>query len=653
MGLTDRFFSLLISLSIRDFVKKIVRYRYFIVLVLFVVLVLCKVNYSSIGTWKEIIPSSYSKTEIVGNARGIRGDESLTQTPFYLAQAYSGTPYSVVNSNISISGQNMIVSYGAPVWDISTLSKPLNWGFLLFGPSYGLAWYWNLKILLMILLSYELCMILTRRNMLISILGSFWVVYSPAVQWWFMQHVGDSIFYMEAIVVVFYYFLLNFDRFWLKITFALLFGLACVGYALTLYPAIQIPLAYLALLLIILIFIDFRKKIKFKITDGIIIGCTLLFIVLMLLHVYLISKGAIMAILHTSYPGSRISAGGEGQPYAFNAFLTNLFLPVKDVPATISNNCEISAFYNFLPAVLFILPFMIKKKAGNLKFGIALSIFSVLAIVYLYVNIPAFLAKITLLSYVTYRIEIAYGISAVYLSIWALSEITRTKFVGKIYSAVASCMIALSYFITIEYTPLKGYVRLRYYLAFILVLLLLNYFLLQGKKWLFAIVMFSVIIVSGAMVNPINIGLGDIYHNDLTPEVQSIRSSNPKASWIALNSNAMGAFLYSNGVKDLDGTNYYPDMQKWKLLDPNGKYKDIYNRYAHIVFNLTKDATTFSTPSPDCLTVNLNVNDLKKLKVTYLLTTGKLEQFDNSSVEFENMTADPVNGYYVYQVIYQ
>lgn len=649
----DHSISRSLCITIRRTVETIVKYRYLIALVLFVILVLFKVNGSSISVYGESsIQGSIGKPVLFGKVRPIRSDEWMVQTPYFIAQANSKTPYSVVNPDISLSGQNMIVSYGAPVWDISTLAKPLNWGFLLFGSSYGLSWYWCMKTLLLILLSFELCMMITRKNLFVSILGAFWITYSPAVQWWFMQHVGDIIFYMEAVVVLFYYFFRYFNKILLKIIFAFLFALSCVGFALTVYPAIQVPLFYLGLLLCALIFWDFRKTIKFKTIDYVISGVAVLLIVFLLMHVYLISKDAISAILNTTYPGHRVSRGGEGAPFAVNNFLTNVFLPFKDIPNTISNNCEISGFYNFLPAVLLALPLLIKRKVGNLKYGIALAVFSLLSIAYLYMKIPVFLAKATLLSYVTYRIEIAYGIASVYLSIWALSEFIRSKSVSRMYSSVLSLLIGLFYFITVDLTPIKGYVRLRYYLAFILTFIVLNYLLLRGKKFLFSSVMIIVIMISGLFVNPVNIGLGNMFHNNLTSTVQSIKKQNPNARWIALNGSSMGSYLYALGIKDLDGTDYYPDMKKWKLLDPDGKYMSVYNRYAHVTYVLTNRTTDMSTIAGDSILVNLNVNDLRKLKVGYILAKNRLEAYANSGTRFRNLTSKPANGYFIYQVEY-
>lgn len=654
MESVERFFVWLSRLRIRDFVRQCIRYRYLLALILFVILTACKVNGSSIEMWSAYIPGSQN-TVLLGKARSIRSDEWIIQTPYYLAQANNKTPYPVVNDNITMSDQNMVMSYGAPVWDISTLAKPLNWGFLLFGPAYGLAWYWNMKLLLMLLLAFELCMIITRRNQLVSFLGAFWITFSPAIQWWFMQHVGDIVFYMLALVVLFHTFLRYFDRTAVKIASAVGFGLAGVGYVLTLYPALQVPLGYLTLLLLVLVFWGFRKKVVFSYKDWILIAGVAVMAVGMLLHVYLISKDAITAISSTSYPGHRVSNGGELFPYSINIFLTNLFLPFKDMPATLPNNCEVSSFYQFLPAALLAFPLLIKRRAQHLRFGIALAVFSVLCIVYGYVHVPVWFAKITMLSFVTFRIGLAYGFAAMLMSIWALSELSRLSArqqINRWMALVFSAGIAVFYFLTVYETQIKTYVRLRYYIVFIIVLFVLNFLLLRGLKWLFSVIMSGVVLVSGATVNPVNIGLGGIFGNDLTTQVRKIRDSAPNANWLALQNASMGSFLQANGVRDLDGTDYYPDLEKWKKVDPQGKYLQVYNRYAHINVFITKDPTEAITLFPDDIEVHLNVDDLRKWDVNYMLTPAQLEGFDDASVQFVRITPQAVNGYYIYQTVY-
>ncbi|MFT8872951.1 MAG: hypothetical protein ABF868_11815 [Sporolactobacillus sp.] len=647
MANVSHLFKNLYSIGLPVF-KGIIKYRYVIALILFIILVACKVNGSSISMYgNQLITGSDQPGTLLGNPRPIRSDEWSVQTPYYIAQANSPTPYSLKNNNISLSGQNMIVSYGAPVWDVSTLAKPLNWGFLLLGPAYGLAWYWTMKVLLLLLLSFELCLIVTKRHVGISVLGALWIALSPAIQWWFMQHVGDITFYFEAVVVSFYYFFRHFKNLWYKLAYALLFSLSSVGFVLTVYPAIQVPFLYLGLLLCGLILSDQINKIHFKLTDYVIIVSSFILIAGLLLHVYLISRDAFTAILNTAYPGHRVSDGGEGQWFNMYQFLTNPFLPYKDISGT--NNCEISTFYQFFPAAFAAIVLLFKKKWTNFKYGIVLLIFSLISLLYLNFKIPVFIAKLTLLSFVTYRVQLAFAFAALLLSVWLLAELSRGDHVKQTHALLLSIIIAASYIIAVHFPPLSGYVRFRYYFILICLFALLNFLLLTGKKRLFSLLMLTVILFSGATVNPVNIGTGNMFSNSLTSAVKKIKKQDPAARWIALGNSDMGSYLAAIGLKDLDGTNYYPDRKKWKLLDPSNRYVNIYNRYAHVNFSLTTaKQISFSLLAPDSIQVNITASDLKKLNVRYILSPAVIPRPTGFAVE--QVCAQKTDGYYIYKV---
>lgn len=644
---------------IRWFCNQIIRYRYLLALIVFAALVLFKINGSSIGCWHYIVPTQ-QKTVLAGRPRFERSDEWEVQIPYYIAQKNSTPSNSLNNDLIAQPGQNMLVSYDAPVWDISALAKPLSWGFLLFNSDYGLAWYWDLKVLLFLLLSFEVCMILTRGNKLISVLGAVWITLSPAIQWWFMQHVGDIVLCMEAMIVTFYYFLRYADRVPLQIGFAALFSLSAVGFALTLYPAIQIPLAYLTLLLMIFLFLEHRRGLKHRRADIIIGICSVVFIGLMLLHVVWISRGAIHDIMDTVYPGHRLERGGVAPYWMFNGFLTNPFLPYKEsnIPAT--NNCELSSFFNFLPAVLLMLPLLIRRRARGIGMGIALSVYSVLCVAYMFLKIPVFLAKITLLSYVTYRVSIGYGISAVYLSIWALGELSKLAREGKekhpwalrCYAAGVAAAASAGYLYTVLKLGILPYVHLKYYLLLIAFLAVLNYLLARGHRKSFAALMCALALVAGLKVNTVSVGTGALTNTRLGAEVKQVAKSAPQANWLADGSDAMGVFLYANGVRSLSGVNYYPTAAKWKIIDPKGRYSREYNRYAHIAMLLEngKTPTSVKLLGSDSILVRLNISLLPKLGVRYVVSPRMLSGFESAGVRLMPISQQKINGYYLYRV---
>ncbi len=640
----------------------ILKYRYLVAAVIFVLLVAFKVNGSNIACWGKFVTLSTQSKVLAGEPRDIRSDEWEVLFPIYLSQQNSDTPFSIVNPDITTSGQNVVLTLGAPVKDIYSLAKPLNWGFFFLGADRALSWYWDMKLLLILLLGYELCMILTKENKLVSVLGAFWITLSPAVQWWFAQHMGDMTLAFESMVVTFYYFLKFYDRRPLQIVFAFLFSLSCLGFITPVYPALQIPIGFLTILFMALIFAGFRKQLHFHWKDALVVGGAAVFTLMMLVHLYLILRGAITLMTHTLYPGQRVSTGGGTPDFSFYSFLTNFWLPLPGMTVQITgeNPCELSSFYNFLPAVLLALPILIRHRRDSLRYGITLSIFSVFFALYMAFSfMPKSLAKLTLLSYVTgQRAMLVYAFSAMLLSIWALGEFVRSGPVGRIYSALVAVAVGVTYVLTVEYGGIRqSSIRLRYYLLFIAVLTILMYLLLRGRQKIFAVGMAAVILVSGVAVNPINIGTGNLLNNSLSKEIRTIDKSDPNGVWLATDTSSLvscmlNVLVYVNGAVSEGGINNYPDYAKWALLDPNAQDEYAYNRSMHVAYQLVNQKTTFDLQDTNSLMVNINSKDLKKLDVKYVISAKDLTTFNNGTTQFTRIFSDGKNAYAIYRVAY-
>lgn len=635
-------------------------YRYPIALVLFVALVCLRVSGSSIGLYSRIFTDGSSGSGVVlGVDRSIRSDEWLVQTPFYLAQAKAGFP--LVNRNLSENGQNMILSYNAPVRDISVLAKPFNWGFLLFGADVGLSWYWSLKLLLLFLLSYEMCVILTGNFRPLCALGAFWITFSPACQWWFMQHVGDLLFYMQAMVVAFYYYLRFRDRLLPRALLAAGFALAASGFALVLYPALQVPLAYLTLLFLVLIALDYReaapanapeglrRRPRLPLADLLIAAGALALCAGILLHVFLISKDAIFTTLNTVYPGRRVSTGGTEKFYDLSQFLSNVLLPYRAIGYR--NACEVSGFFNFLPAALAALVLLLRRRERrSLRYGIALSAYAVLSAGYMLFRIPEALAKATLLSYVpANRMGLACGLASMYLTIWLGGVLIRRGGLGRRASLAVCAGATVFYAVSIAASPIWRYLGL-YVLAVLFVLLAVLLFLfLRGRVLPFAVLMLALILVSGAPVNPIATGTGAVYDNTLSAAVTRLQKTDAHAVW-ASGDMLSGALLEADGVKTLSGTNFTPDLRQWAKLDPSGRYAGVYNRYAHISFRPTRGKTTFLLIAPDQFQVNLAFADMRRLGITYYLSRGVTVPREAGGVRMTPVYPRDRDGYTIYRV---
>lgn len=590
-------------------------------------------DYQGFQKLKLWVPSLYRTDDtIIGSPRPIRSDEWLVQTPFYLSQVKTGNHFT--NKSYQVTGQNMMLAYNVSSWHISTIGKPFNWGFLFLGASRGLSWYWSFKIIAMLLLAYEFAMILTSRRKLLSAVSSFWITFTPTVQWWFMQHLGDVVFFSLLIMVSIYHYF-NSEKKVFKILMAINLIIALIGFPLIIYPAFQVPFAYIILLFTVIQFFKALRNKKVTLFDVIVITLTL-FVSLTIdaLTIYQ-SWDAISATLHTVYPGKRISVGGEYTWKNLSDFLFNIVLPFK-VPQ-VSNQVELSSSFNFLLYILLILPFVIKRKDINKNiFGIVLVVYSLMLMLYSIVGIPTVLSKLTLFSYVPFsRSWQSMSVIAVFASIWFISFIWDKLERVKLTKILPSLFIVTILYLYRGLTDdiYKNYLG-RFTSVILIVIMLIAFIcILYRKKRVFYPIMLVIITVSGLTVNPLTHGIAAIENKLLSHEVESIVGKNPNAIWMSDSTN-LYHFVQMFGAKSIDGVRFYPDRQLMSKIDKQNQYEDVWNRYAHLKYSLTNENTSMTTPVPDNVNINLNINELKDLNVKYILTTRDLnKEFGSSFTE--------------------
>lgn len=590
-------------------------------------------DYQGFQKLKLWVPSLYRTDDtIIGSPRPIRSDEWLVQTPFYLSQVKTGNHFT--NKSYQVTGQNMMLAYNVSSWHISTIGKPFNWGFLFLGASRGLSWYWSFKIIAMLLLAYEFAMILTSKRKLLSAVSSFWITFTPTVQWWFMQHLGDVVFFSLLIMVSIYHYF-NSEKKVFKILMAINLIIALIGFPLIIYPAFQVPFAYIILLFTVIQFFKALRNKKVTLFDVIVITLTL-FVSLTIdaLTIYQ-SWDAISATLHTVYPGKRISVGGEYTWKNLSDFLFNIVLPFK-VPQ-VSNQVELSSSFNFLLYILLILPFVIKRKDINKNiFGIVLVVYSLMLMLYSIVGIPTVLSKLTLFSYVPFsRSWQSMSVIAVFASIWFISFIWDKLERVKLTKILPSLFIVTILYLYRGLTDdiYKNYLG-RFTSVILIVIMLIAFIcILYRKKRVFYPIMLVIITVSGLTVNPLTHGIAAIENKLLSHEVESIVGKNPNAIWMSDSTN-LYHFVQMFGAKSIDGVRFYPDRQLMSKIDKQNQYEDVWNRYAHLKYSLTNENTSMTTPVPDNVNINLNINELKDLNVKYILTTRDLnKEFGSSFTE--------------------
>ena len=634
--------------SILDFV---VKYRYRIALLVFVLLVCFRINFSSIGMW-DAYTNEGSYSTVFGTPRTIRSDEWLVTTPFNLSQSHSG--FSLVNPNLALGNNDMNV-FHAPVLDASLPVRVLNWGYYIFGNEIGLSWFWSLKMIALFMFAFELGMILCKKDKAMALLSAIWITFSPAFMWW---SVPVEFIFSIGIIVLFHTYVSKPElALWKKLLLAYGLVVCLCNFAYALYPAWQVPLAYLVLAFAIVDFIKHRKNLKKK--DYLIMAATILLTLALLAYFVLTSWSGISALMSTKYPGAREATGGEYDFSRLTNYYSNFFTPFSK---SFSNPSEISAFIIPCLSVLIVIACYALKILKNKRAKLCLknsdnryyiALFAVLTFFALWICLPwpRFLSKITFMSFsVVNRTETVFFLSFLLLAITVANDYFSRK--KKLFNKYVSLGISAAISI-IAYLIAKNGVLTSFFSSFMLIALALavfamNYTLLSCNKKAFVFTMAVISIITGMTVNPITHGISSVTETKIAQAAVSIAAETPDAVWAGeLQTNAQ--YLLANGVKVINGINEYPNYEWIDLIDPEHEYEEAWNRYAHIMISLD-DSTPFELLGPDSYRLHLSYTKAKKLNIKYYYSYTKPDQ---KIIDDYNMTCvygDDANRQYIYEI---
>ncbi|MFS1135869.1 hypothetical protein [Enterococcus hirae] len=627
--------------------------RYLIGLLVIVVIVTFNLNGSSLGVWDKYVSQrdDGKKTDVIfGQNREVRSDEWLVQTPFYLSQAENDYP--LVNPDYSLNGQNMIIAYNSPVKDITVIGKPFNWGFFFLGRDRGLSFYWAMKLVVMVLLGYEVLMILTKRKKALSLVGAFALTFSPAVQWWFMQHVGDLIFFTLGLMVAFYHYFYQHQKKWVRAMMMSLIVIFGLGFILVIYPAHQVMLAYLLVFYFVGLLLYYGKRITWDWFDAVLIIGAILFIGGVLIHFWLTSKDALLASLNTLYPGKRVSTGGKWHLGEFFYFLTNWKISFKDI--NFSNNSEVALFYHFFPTVFLASPFVLfgKKNSEQKLFGRILMLFCLFSIYWITLGLPKWLAELTLLSYVPpFRAILTFSFAACLLTIWFIAYIWQEDVIPTWYKFFLLLANAGIFTYALVNSKMTKYFTEFEITMIVIVGTLILAFILFRRCRLFYLSFIALIVASGFFVNPVVEGTGAIFEKTLAKEIKAIDQADPQQVW--LTEDELYNFTPTLGVKAFNSVRFYPDMKAWAKIDPDKKYEKYYNRYAHTRAFIAKEKTSFVLDRPDMFSVTLNFKDAEKLGIKYVVSKRPLTDYNQLyQAQFTQLYGPDKDGYMIFEVTY-
>lgn len=628
----------------------IYKYRFVLSFLLLIMLVSFKISGSSMGCWKLFLGDGESGIRL-GEPRVWRSDEWGTLTPLCFRQQYNTLgAYNRYSQTLgSILTDNMLV-YGQPSWDILTLFRPFYWGYLFFGSERGLSWFWCSRLIVLFLSWFELGMLITDGQKKLSVMLSICVSFAPFLQWWFAINGLVEMLIYGACFVLGSNYLVSHAFNPRKIAVAVGMAVCAVGYVLTFYPTWMVPVAwgFVPLFLWVIIW-KFNRKVLRRVD---VMPWLLIFVITAagLTILAVTSWDVITAELNSVYPGNApSSSGGTGLWWMMK-------YPISLVSRFSMNELivENSSIICFAPAGFILALWVIIKEKKKDPLLILLLGMNLFLAWYYCVGIPKWLAKILLLSFVNSNRGpqvLGFLRLTLFARAVALKEKAPKRWLAALAAVISSAVpmrLALGF---TKYEP--GGLRYEYFdtaekIVVVWAILAVVFYLLyraRKSKYTMAVLgVCTVVLASSIWINPVAKGVPEITKSETMQQIRDLVKEDPQAIWLVVDM----AYPATNipamaGADCLNTTQTYPQKTRWEMLDKEGEYEDIYNRYCHIRASLGSK-TMLELVSTDYVEVTLSPEDLKKLNIRYIVSTNDFDEriaagttniFTDSGIEFQ------------------
>ena len=627
----------LISLNDRGFVPisfdKRVKWFIGICIGLLTLLTIMKLHLLSVPMWNQLLPdgSDPRRGLIAGQPRQIRMDDYAAGIPFYLSQSFNN----LSTENFSIGGEHTPLVFGLPVKHFTLLFKPQLWGFLFLDTERAVSFGFFSIIVFGLISSLFVFLLITKNNFWLSVLGSFWIVFSSGTVWWVYFSTLSFVWSSSLLFVVFFYLIFERKPIFILLQSALLTWLTCCQ-AFVLYPTFQVPYAYFLLILLIGFLHQSFNKEQFLLYLPLKISAIILTITSIGIIGYLYytdAKDTISVMANTVYPGKRSETGGTGFIANYFSEYFSWLVNERNLPQHWLNICEVSHYITFAPFIIFSLIgyFVYSRK---IDFSLTLiAIYIVFMLIWIEIGFPSWLAKITFMSTSpTRRTQIPFGVANIFFTILYLSKEKSLKKIKGFPQYVLFLFIIffMAYVTNYHQQTSKDYFKIHQLILpaiffIVLHILLINRLDLKYKSFFFGIGI-VVFLIPNLKAHPLSIGLSPITEHKLFLKIREVakKEIDKNAVWVVNGSQYISYMLTATGVKNLGGIKIVPNFKVMHILDPTAKRDSVYNRFAHTVYysyiNGT-DTTVLSNNFEDAYSVGIDPCSpkLKKLNVKYMI----------------------------------
>lgn len=552
-----------------------------VVLLLFASCVATGIHGFSLPCWHEAIDGSPPGEILLGTPRVIRGDDWYVQIPLALGQRAHVPPFPRVNENIG-DGQDVILPIATPIAHPITLFRPEQWGFFL-GDDTGLAWMWWTRVFGIVAAWSLVAWFVAGRRLAFALGGGALVLCSPVVQMWslnpgpFLIPAGLGIAAALALV----------EARTSARSAALAVGLAVsiASLAVGFYPPYQVSLAWVG----VAVWAGSRLGPRAAGSPilpnaGWLAGGTLLGAALCA-ALFWDARDAIAAIAATAYPGRRLSTGDLMPPSRL--FGHHLLVAARGGDAAQVVVAATPWLWFPVLAASEALRFARTRRVDPSAVALALLCAALLA--YACFGVPALVARATGLAWLpSARVPLALGVADALLLVRVLARpreddeiahqpalfiaVVWVAWIGIVANGVHARRDDLGGITTALLVVANGGV------AYALV-----------RRWRPPIVLGVLaagLAASTLWFNPlVRGGSAFLRENALSQRILAIdRDAGGASNWAVFGPPALGNLPRVLGVRSLGGVQPIPQLALWRRLDPDGADHEIYDRYAHVLF---------------------------------------------------------------------
>jgi len=572
----------------------------------------------------------------LGQARFIRMDEWNILTQMAIGQVNASLHFPLLNRNVGLDGNNMLLigMTGVPVSHLSALAKPATWGFWLFDLRGALAWHWWFPFFACFL---ALWAVLIRFLKVDWRIASMLAVTLPASPYSvvFSGHPAYAVFFpLLSLWLLDRIFSIN--RPSVAAALGAMLGLSLAGFVLVLYPPWQITLLYLLVPLGVGHFVSRRPAFLFGKAQFIAILLALA-IALGLIGSWLIdTKEVLQTVAATVYPGQRAtSVGGDIDPWFA---IKGLLSPITMYQETPFMNASDAGSFMWLWLSLVAACGLVCWNDRKLHLVPVLIVgFLGLTLGYIYLGFSIPVAQYSLWGRVTsYRLDLALGLAQLFLLAWLIS--VKASVFGHALTAAASrlaigvglaCAGLSVWLFGLLPVPIANIFTPGYVLLASAVLGIVSYLVMAQRPVLAAGIYCVWMLGTSMPFNPIDLAPSQVR---LEPALKSALQAPGSPGGIRLAVLDMHRWrmnLVAAGEPVVNAVLYYPQETLWKSLDPDGKFKTLYNRYQNLEFSTAElpgiDGFQIDALQLDLVNVTIDPRhfDFRKLGATHLLTSPR------------------------------